>query len=1050
MSRPTPSASALRIIVAPAPPRALVALRPLGSAGRWRRLRQVGRRRGEWAARLPPGRYLIRLSAPGHLPEHRAVELWAPVARVVFHPVAEGARRCRFAGRRVPCRAPDGAVTAFLAPDIDPRRLVETMRRAVELGFAIDTRRVVDPGFRAVFEVFPPDTFRPRRPDGEPVEDPPAEAPADFEPLPIRPLPVRPREPLGPPPGEAPPERRPGDRRAAFDRLRRAQLSERRSIALPLRAPASAPAAAIAALRRLPDVTAAGAELRERADRPAVRRPLLDVRLLPGVTPRAVYARLAPVARRLLGRDPRWVSAGEAGARHAIADLYRLATPDPLDAQLEDIADALLATGLVLYAEPRIAERPVLLGDDMLAARQWALRHIGIDSAHAALGGRLPGQDVTLGVVDEGVRVVDGEVWHDDLRARMSLYDAAGRHGGHDHALHGHGGSVAALAAAVDHPGVGPGTVGVAPHARIEAFAHDASDVTALDETFRVAAGLAGLRDARGADVVVFACSVQSVWLPAYVADPVEPTLLSGPIFDALREVALRGRGGRGAVTVVAAGNTGAALDVDNPLGTSLDVITCGAADVDAAGVDRPAAHSNHGAALDCVAPGYREARPATIAAAPRAEGKWPGRALATGELVGLAETNTPTVRFDSAAVVGSIPTGARVVVGSLDAPGTLWSVSAVTASGPYAALELAGAGVLAAEAGTPVHVCDLRVATLRSPGYDGWVDLSGPIPTDVEQVTLVDPAAWWYTADFAVRDRGVRPVYGGGSVDTARLAPGDETFYWPWGTEVWVSAAGHHLGFGQTSGASAICAGVAALVLGANPALTAAEVRHLLCETAAATTGGADRVGAGRIDAAAAVTAALAYDHPRDLYFETGDAASGGRAPECLDVWVGRAPLDAAERAAAAGEPADSVHDRHQTLDPHQPAWICARVRNRARTDGAPALAAWVRVYVTPAPSGDAPLRWPEHFTAHPAITPLSAESHLVGEAWVPPGLDPGAAHVVQIEWPAWATPAGPDDWQRHLAVEICPHDGPATGATIATNDNLARRAISFESTPS
>ncbi|WP_298802249.1 S8 family serine peptidase [uncultured Pseudokineococcus sp.] len=76
----------------------------------------------------------------------------------------------------------------------------------------------------------------------------------------------------------------------------------------------------------------------------------------------------------------------------------------------------------------------------------------------------------------------------------------------------------------------------------------------------------------------------------------------------------------------------------------------------------------------------------------------------------------------------------------------------------------------------------------------------------------------------------------------------------------------GYTATFGGTSSATPLVAGVAALVLSANPALTAAEVRDVLLSTAAKV-GGADeydadghstRFGHGRVDAAAAVDEAV------------------------------------------------------------------------------------------------------------------------------------------------------------------------------------------------
>ena len=85
-------------------------------------------------------------------------------------------------------------------------------------------------------------------------------------------------------------------------------------------------------------------------------------------------------------------------------------------------------------------------------------------------------------------------------------------------------------------------------------------------------------------------------------------------------------------------------------------------------------------------------------------------------------------------------------------------------------------------------------------------------------------------------------------------------------------SPAGDYIpNFNGTSSATPIVAGAAALVISANPALSEADVRSILCKTAAKAgslpyVGGRnDHMGFGRVDALAAVKAAIAQAKPAD-----------------------------------------------------------------------------------------------------------------------------------------------------------------------------------------
>ncbi len=189
-------------------------------------------------------------------------------------------------------------------------------------------------------------------------------------------------------------------------------------------------------------------------------------------------------------------------------------------------------------------------------------------------------------------------------------------------------------------------------------------------------------------------------------------------------------------------------------------------------------------------------------------------------------------------------------------------------------------------------------------------------------------------------------------------------------GDAVTAGAAHHKNNFGGTSSATPLSAGVCALVLSANPRLTWVEVREILRTTAVkfdttnnsaigrwldengdpSNSSGRPPVfsrwyGYGRLDADAAVRAAIEYDFPRDLMIrktleDKGETASAASA-DSPDIWVRN--VDPANDGGA-------LPDSYEEPGPHQhPAdaggrWMYARVRNRGTQ---PSLDAWVRFYI-------------------------------------------------------------------------------------------------------
>ena len=298
-------------------------------------------------------------------------------------------------------------------------------------------------------------------------------------------------------------------------------------------------------------------------------------------------------------------------------------------------------------------------------------------------------------------------------------------------------------------------------------------------------------------------------------------------------------------------------------------------------------------------------------------------------------------------------------------------------------------------------------------------------------------------------------------------------------GDVVQTGPANHINNFGGTSSATPLCAGVAALVLSANPELTYIEARQVMRETAVKLDlGNTDPVGQwldaagnpslssgqpavrsqwygyGRVNAAAAVQEALTYGLSRDLVIrdnlaDTGLVASAGAFWNSPDIWC---------RTAPPGSDPGAIPANYATAGPHQSPvrgqsnWIYARVRN---TGTLASLDAWVRLSVTHFPGLE--FTWPESFQpsngpGDPLPAPMTPGTYFIGEAKVT-AIAPGGDQIVSVEWPAGlippasvATPSGTVNWHPCLLAEITPHDGPAaTGNHVWDDNNLGQKNISI-----
>lgn len=300
-----------------------------------------------------------------------------------------------------------------------------------------------------------------------------------------------------------------------------------------------------------------------------------------------------------------------------------------------------------------------------------------------------------------------------------------------------------------------------------------------------------------------------------------------------------------------------------------------------------------------------------------------------------------------------------------------------------------------------------------------------------------------------------------------------------PSGSVVVTGPANHINNFGGTSSATPLCAGVAALVLSANPDLTFIEAREVMRSTAIkldlanthpdgqwldangdpSVTSGLPAIrsqwyGYGRIDAAAAVNAALDLMDSRDLVIrdnlaDTGAVAAAGAFWNSPDIWCRRDPPASDPGALPTNYSVAGPH-----LDPRrgQANYVYARIRNNGTVAS---LDAWVRLSVTHWPGTE--FTWPASFQptngpGDPLPSPMTPGTYFIGEVKVT-GLAPGADQIVNVEWPAALIPpetvttsSGTVHWHPCLLAEITPHDGPTpTGNHIWDDNNLAQKNISI-----
>jgi len=293
-----------------------------------------------------------------------------------------------------------------------------------------------------------------------------------------------------------------------------------------------------------------------------------------------------------------------------------------------------------------------------------------------------------------------------------------------------------------------------------------------------------------------------------------------------------------------------------------------------------------------------------------------------------------------------------------------------------------------------------------------------------------------------------------------------------PAGTAVAGGPADYQNDFGGTSSATPLAAGIAALCLSANSALSWVELRQIMRLSATQidlgnstatgtwidTTGDGTAnfsqwYGWGRLNADAAVIDARDYGHASDVVIrdnltDVGATPSPGWHAVSPDIWTDPNNVPIPALAYGAAPP-------HFNPVRGQPNYVFVRVKN---TGTAATSNFWVRAMITHFPGFEFryPQEWmPSNMPGSTVPSPLVPGTYLIGETAIA-SLAPGADQIVKMTWDAALVPESSVmvggisvHWHPCLLAEAAPHDGPApSGATfdVRRYNDLAQRNITID----
>ncbi len=260
---------------------------------------------------------------------------------------------------------------------------------------------------------------------------------------------------------------------------------------------------------------------------------------------------------------------------------------------------------------------------------------------------------------------------------------------------------------------------------------------------------------------------------------------------------------------------------------------------------------------------------------------------------------------------------------------------------------------------------------------------------------------------------------------------------------------------FGGTSAASPVVSGVAALVISAKPELNAAEVKHILKQTATKIGGSGyslvnnlskinhgyeahEYFGTGRVNAGAAIAMAQNWANeakPVMRLWHTADGTPAGTVPDSPDIWI--APISSADTLTP------DAQNKYNTLNTTKNQKIYVRVRNEGNrtsfrnTD--------LRVLVAFTSETSPKFKFPDCW--HHDTTSQTMKTVLLNVQELPP-IEAGTSKVVTIEWKKLS-----DMWKDHnpkgelrmfILAHVAPFDGPDVDPNdIRNNKNLTCREI-------
>lgn len=764
-------------------------------------------------------------------------------------------------------------------------------------------------------------------------------------------------------------------------------------------------------------------------------------------------------------------------------NLYLVEADTAIGEAVNQIAENLVNTQRVIYAEPVLAEVPELdaiTPTDFLWPGIWDRQLVNADDAWQRLNddpatgplNKYGRPEIIIAVIDQGIKSVAGVPENADFQGIVSdgssktyqLYNFSSMVPNNDAPFGNHGVGCAGVATSIadnpsTDPAVGIGLAGAAPNSRLIGLIYNGLYDTNLP-MFIWAAGLnfPTTDPAFPAPITpgtdIFTCSI------AFGRN----NPLSGAAQDMFDYITSRGRNGKGCMAFFSAGNANSNIENYRPYGAYERSFSCAASTLDATESEIRAPYSGWGVVEWC-APSNRASTP-----------------------------HNPPINYRT---WGASFNGQGNLPASPDFQTTLSTDSTVAFSTMVTIFANAG--------DTTINVADssgfavgqwVRMRGNLHSSYGEWVQITnipGPTQLDITAltnnhaigrevlatitVTVGDTSGFAANQWILLEDPGavgsevvmVRDIVSATDMEISSPANAHAT-----GAPLYGGQNDYRNSFGGTSSATPLSAGIAALVLSARPELTWVEAREILRNTAVKLdldntnpTGqwldvNGDPVsvsllppifsqwyGYGRLDADAAVAAALSYTFPRDLVIRDDLLDNGltANAPsaDSPDIWMRN--MDPAIDPGA-------LPATYAVVGPHEdpiyggPRWIYARIRNIGAVTS---LDAWARFYV--ASHTGVPFVHPADWEAENGLgntAPASwqAGTYFIGEVALPT-VAAGADIVVNIPWPdeLFPPPLTPTatSWNPYLLVEVTPHDGPLTGELVEENNNLAQKAITF-----